>query len=141
MNHARQAMDRYISGFCAHDMDMVLSAFSPTAVGISPEGPAEGHEEFASHIALFWQSFPDAHMASWESVDAGDTTVDEVSITGTHTGDPWLVAGVDVPPTGRAVQLRGCYVCTAEYGYIVSLRLYYDQLELLAQLGRLSDTV
>ncbi|WP_204025057.1 ester cyclase [Sinosporangium siamense] len=135
-------MDRMIGGFRAKDMDKVMSALSPAVVVTSPEGVAQGHEEFSSYVALFWEAFPDALAAEEASAEAtrGDTAVCEVSVTATHTG-PYLVAGAVIPPTGRALRLRICYVGTVEDGVIVSLREYYDQMDLLTQLGHRPEMV
>ncbi|GII96387.1 ester cyclase [Sinosporangium siamense] len=135
---AREVMDRYISAFSDHDMETLKSTFSPAAVGTSPEGEAEGPEQFATYVQMFWDAFPDSRVESWQSTGVGDITVDEFSVVGTHTG-PLVVAGRRIEPTGRSLQLRACFVCAVENGLIISMRLYFDQLDVLAQIGRLPD--
>ncbi|WP_283135740.1 ester cyclase [Rhizohabitans arisaemae] len=135
MTEARRARDRYLAAFNDKDMDALLSTFSPAGVAVSPEGAAEGHEELASYLREFWAAFPDCHLVVWEEAEADGTTVEELSFVGTHNGPYLLPSGAMLAPTGRTVQVRACYICTVENGTIVSLRLYFDQLELLTQLG------
>ncbi|TQS29297.1 ester cyclase [Microbispora sp. KK1-11] len=88
-----------------------------------------------SYLREFWAAFPDVNTVVLESFDVDDMTADELVLIGTHTGPYLGPSGKVIPPTGRPLHLRCCYVCAIENGLIVSLRLYFDQLELLAQLG------
>ncbi|MGI5492858.1 nuclear transport factor 2 family protein [Microtetraspora malaysiensis] len=137
MTEAREVLNRHTAAFNAHDIDALLRVVSPAAVWISPEGPAEGHEEIASYIGHFFAAFPDIRALVWETVDNGDLAAEELMMVGTHAGTYLMPGGRAVPGTGRPIQLRCCSMCTVESGLIVSLRFYFDQLELLAQLGLL----
>ncbi|WP_187280793.1 ester cyclase [Microbispora sp. CSR-4] len=135
MGEARRVRDRYNAAFNAHDIDALLSTVSPDAAILSPEGLAEGREELGSYLEEFWAAFPDVHTVVLESFDTDDTTIDEVVFVGTHKGPYRGPGGKVIPPTGRPVNIRACYVCTVENGLIVSMRVYLDQMELLSQLG------
>ncbi|MEV7007489.1 ester cyclase [Streptosporangium sp. NPDC051022] len=136
MTDAREVRDGYTAAFNLHDMDALLRTVSPAGVTVSPEGLSQGHEELASYLEEFWEAFPDIRAVVVESFDVGDdVTVDEVVMVGTHKGPYLLPDGQVIPATGRPVSLRCCYVCTIENRLIVSLRLYFDQAELFAQLG------
>ncbi|MEU8171650.1 ester cyclase [Microbispora hainanensis] len=135
MGEARRVRDRYNAAFNAHDIDALLSMVSPDGAFLTPEGLAEGHEELASYLEEFWAAFPDVHTVILESLEVGDTTIDEVVLIGTHKGPYMGPGGKVIPPTGRPLNLRACYVCAIENGLMVSMRLYFDQLELLSQLG------
>ncbi len=43
--------------------------------------------------------------------------------------------GQSIPPTGKNVRVRGCDAATVEDGLVTSHRFYFDQMELLGQLG------
>ncbi|GII92710.1 ester cyclase [Sinosporangium siamense] len=135
MLQASELRDRYLAGFNAHDLDTLLPTFSPRGVTITPEGQAEGREQLAYFLTELWTTFPDLHATVWESIDHTDTTVDEYQLVGTHRGPYPLPDGRIIPATGRPIRVRGCFLCSMEDGFIVSLRVYFDQLELLAQLG------
>ncbi|MFI6175638.1 ester cyclase [Nonomuraea sp. NPDC051191] len=108
---------------------------SPTGVAISPEGVSRGREELASCLEEFWEAFPDVQAVVVESFDIEDSTVGELLIVGTHRGPYTMPDGQVIPATGRPIRLRCCYVCTIEDDLVASLRLYFDQLELLTQLS------
>ncbi|MEV4382576.1 ester cyclase [Streptosporangium sp. NPDC049644] len=135
MTDARKVRNRYTAAFNAHDMDALLRTVSPIGVTVSPEGLSQGHEELASYLEQFWEAFPDVHAVIMESFDVDDVAIDELLMVGTHTGPYTLPDGRVITATGRPVSVRCCYVCTIENGLIVSLRLYFDQSELRAQLG------
>ncbi|MEV8631377.1 ester cyclase [Streptosporangium sp. NPDC051023] len=135
MTDARKVRDRYNAAFNLHDLDALLRTVSPAGVTVSPEGLSQGHEELASYLEEFWEAFPDIHTVVVESFDVGDVAIDELVMVGTHKGPYMLPDGQVIEATGRPVALRCCYVCTIENGLIVSLRLYFDQSELRAQLG------
>ena len=54
---------------------------------------------------------------------------------GTNTGPLSLPDGSTVPATGKAVRVRGCDIATVADGMIVRHHFYFDQMELLTQLG------
>ncbi|MBX6169522.1 MAG: ester cyclase [Thermobispora bispora] len=135
MGEARRVRDRYNAAFNAHDMDALLGTVSPDGAFLTPEGIAEGREQLCSYLEEFWAAFPDVHLVVLEAFELGDLTLDEVVLIGTHRGPYLGPSGTVVPPTGRPLNLRACYVCAIENGLIVSMRLYFDQLELLSQLG------
>ncbi|MFI9592650.1 ester cyclase [Nonomuraea sp. NPDC052265] len=135
MTVAREVRDRYTAAFNAHDMKALLRTVSPDGVAISPEGVSQGREELASYLKEFWEAFPDVQAVVVESFEVEDSTVDEFLFVGTHKGPYAMPDGQVIPATGRPIRLRCCYVCTIENGFIASLRLYFDQLELLSQLS------
>ncbi|WP_326640882.1 ester cyclase [Streptosporangium sp. NBC_01755] len=135
MTDAREVRDRYTAAFNAHDMDALLRTVSPIGVTVSPEGLSQGHEELASYLEQFWEAFPDVRAVVVESFDVEDVTIDELLMVGTHMGPYMLPDGQVITATGRSVSIRCCYICTIENRLIVSLRLYFDQSELRAQLG------
>ena len=65
----------------------------------------------------------------------GEYVVEEARYTGTQTGTWRNPAGVEIPATGRTLDFPFVGVFRVEDGKISSIRLYYDQLEVLTQLG------
>ncbi|GII87770.1 hypothetical protein Ssi03_57600 [Sphaerisporangium siamense] len=135
MTEARQVHNRYIAAWNAHDMDSLVRTLSPDGVTISPDCVTQGFEELASVIGEFWEAFPDVRTTVMESYDDGDTAIDELLMQGTHLGPYRTPGGRVVEPTYRRISLRCFYLTTVEDGLIVSLRLYFDQLQLRDQLG------
>jgi hypothetical protein len=52
----------------------------------------------------------------------------------THTG-PFVTPHGHIPATGRTINTRLCLVCRVRDGQAVSIHGYWDQLEMLEQLG------
>ena len=138
MSDARTVIDRLTAAMNDHDPARAAQEYAEGVVVVAPEGTVEGREAATSYLEQFLTAFPDLEITAWSKVTSGETTLDEWSLTGTHTGPLALPDGGEVPPTGRQVTMRGCDVATVGVGRIVSHRLYYDQSELMTQLGLLS---
>jgi predicted ester cyclase len=135
MADARKASELLYDSINRHDVHDVLRRFRPQAVLVGPAGVAEGHEEIAWHYEQLFTAFADLAFTTWRTVDSGDPPMTEWTMTGTHTGPFLMPDGHTLEPTGRRVTIRGCAAYTLEDGLIVTHRVYYDQLELYAQLG------
>ncbi|MER5649399.1 ester cyclase [Streptosporangium sp. NPDC002524] len=117
-----------------HDLEALIRCYSPRAVTVMPGGVAEGRDQIRSYYAQFLEAFPDLRVTIWSRLERSDDISHEWAFAATHTG-PFLVPGAVLPPTGREIRVRACSVRTVEDGLILSHRLYFDQLELLSQLG------
>jgi steroid delta-isomerase-like uncharacterized protein len=76
--------------------------------------------------------FPDLAFAVQRTVDLGDGwVVTEGAFTGTHTGVYFGIA-----PAGRSIHVRAAYLYRVDSaGLIVDVRVYYDDLAWLSQMG------
>src|SRR5262249_54051258 len=105
------------------------------AVLVTPVGVAEGAEEIAWHYEHIFVAFPDLTFTPWQQTLPGEPIFTEWTMNGTHTGPFWLPNGDTLEGTGRRLTVRGCAAYALEDGLIVTHRVYFDQLELYAQLG------
>ena len=82
-------------------------------------------------------AFPDHRITVLRTAvgDGGAVVVEESVIEGTHTGPLVGADGSELPPTGRHVSAPFAMVHEVRDGRLAASRLYFDQLELLAQLG------
>jgi len=83
---------------------------------------------------MYHDAFPDNRLqiAAIHADDRGG--VHEGCATGTHTGTLRGPAG-EIAPTNRKAQIDFCGVYEFEEGKITSFHLYFDQAEMLRQLG------
>jgi predicted ester cyclase len=65
----------------------------------------------------------------------GNTLVEESVFEGTNSGPLPGPDGSEIPATGQRVSAPFSGVYTVQDGKIASTRLYFDQLDMLAQLG------
>jgi steroid delta-isomerase-like uncharacterized protein len=135
MGEARKLADRLTDAMNDHDVEAVARCYAPDAVLTSPDGTVHGREGAAAAIGRYLTAFPDLRVTSTTKVESGATAVDEWVFTGTNTGPIETPDGQTIPPTGRAVNQCGIDIGTVEDGLITSHRIYWDQLEFLAQLG------
>ena len=100
-----------------------------------PGGPRlTGREAADAMWNTYQDAFPDGRLETI-AIHADDRGgVYEGRGIGTHTGTLRGPAG-EIPATGKAAQLRLCGVYEFEEGKITSFHLYFDQAELLSQLG------
>ena len=78
---------------------------------------------------------PDRGSSDVVLVAEGDTVVEQARYTGTHTGTWRNPNGVEIPATGKTVDFPFAGVFRVTDGKISSIRIYYDQIEVLTQLG------
>ncbi|MGW2161661.1 ester cyclase [Nonomuraea sp. NPDC001699] len=128
-------VDRLLGAANVHDVEAVLRCYAPDAVVVSPEMEAGNPEEIASYFTQIWDGFPDLRFTLWDTVAMGDTIATELTATGTHTGPYLTVGGEVLAATGRQITVRACWFWDLRDGLVSSQRLYYDQLEIYAQVG------
>lgn len=135
MGQARETMDRITRAMTAGDRAALEQLYASDATGETPDlGRLEGGAAIADYLLAFKRAFPDASYESTSAFESGSTAIDEGYLVGTHTG-PLASPGGDIPPTGKAVRLRSCDVLEVADGKGVSHRFFYDQLEVMTQLG------
>ena len=99
-----------------------------------PGGMKLRGREQADVLRSFWEALPDATI-TWENhVESGSMIAGEGVITGTHSG-PFRTPQGEISPSGRQVKLPYAFVRRVERGKIASEHLYFDQMEVLQQLG------
>jgi predicted ester cyclase len=142
MSEAREVMDRMTDALTTtRDLKSVVACYAGNAVLVTPDqGEITGRDGIAEYFRQFLDAIPDVR---WESVykhDAGEVAVDEGFATGTNTGPLSMPSGEPLPATGKQIRLRGCDIATVEGGLIARHHFYFDQMELLGQLGLLPET-
>jgi ketosteroid isomerase-like protein len=91
-------------------------------------------EELADYSRVLATAFPRAGHAIDRILEIGDSVVVQGSWIATHTG-PFVTPHGHIPATGRTINTRLCLVCRVCDGQAVSIHGYWDQLEMLEQLG------
>jgi steroid delta-isomerase-like uncharacterized protein len=135
MSHSRSQTERIVRDFVAWEngdssnVDVVsesLDVYNPGLDG----GEVHDRESYAAYLRDGRSAFPDIHIAIEEIVANEDTVMTEVRITGTHEGE-----FKGLPPTGRAVDIRGMGKFVIGDGTVEECHIYYDSQEMANQLG------
>jgi predicted ester cyclase len=87
---------------------------------------------------MWLKGFPDAKITVRNQVVDGSWLVQEFTLQGTHTAPLNTPMGL-IPPTGKRVDSRGVSVGRYENGQIIEVRLYFDQNEVMSQLGLMPE--
>lgn len=133
MSDPKQVMERHYAAFNAKDRDAF--PWSDEIEYVVPGGEVlRGKEEALGFIGGFWEAFPDARQEIAAMVAEGSRVMVEGKLVATHSG-VFRTPDGEVPPTERRIELGWMAMFEIRGDELVSERLYFDQLELLAQLG------
>ena len=131
----RALAERLVEALNAHDGEALAR---PTAadVELSAPGylPARGPQDVKEYFQALFRAFPDAATRVERLVVSETSAVLEASFTATHAGPLQSRLG-EISPTGRKVTGKFVQILEVDRGLIRSIREYFDQVELLAQMG------
>ena len=135
MIDTKQLAGRFVEAFNAHDEKALLALDTPDSTLTSPGSPVLHGAQASSGYAIAWlNAFPDARMVIRNEIITGDTIVQEFTFEGTHKATLHAPSG-DLPATGRRLSGRGIQVLKVRDGLIADTQLYFDQVDVLTQLG------
>jgi steroid delta-isomerase-like uncharacterized protein len=123
-------------GFNEKDWKAVRAAITPGFVydEVATGRTARG----ADDVIALWQgwasAFPDARASFHRELSSGDSVVFEVTWRGTHQGPLQTPEGA-VPPTGKRIEVRACFVVDMQDDKPARERHYFDMGTLLQQIG------
>jgi hypothetical protein len=99
-----------------------------------------GAEIVATFYRLWQEAFPDNQCRTVRIVDGGASGALEAVFEGTHTETVRAPSG-DLPATGHHVSVPFVNICAFSEGPYTDFVLYFDQIELLTQLGLINAPV
>ena len=136
MGQARELMDRATQAVLAGELDKLREIYAADVVVSTPDaGVLNGVDAFIEWNRTFVAAFTDVRYRSDRALETEDCAIDQGDFIGTNTGPIELPDGQSAPPTGRQVTMRSADIATVAGGKIVRHDFYFDQLDLLTQLG------
>ena len=125
------------SSIAVRDWETYGSVFAEDLVMVTPALPGRttGRDTRIQFVQGIVNSFPDGVVKVQRSFGSGDWACIEVLFTGTHTGPMPGPGGAEIPPTGKSVNWPYCMVMKFKDGLVSELFEYYDQMDLMTQLG------
>lgn len=139
MADATKVANEWIEAFNAHDADGMRSVTAADAVLEAPGRiHVEGRDEVVEYAWSWLAAFSDAEMAIDHQLAADGWVVQRFTFEGTHTD---TLAGPlgEIEATDRHLAGRGAQLMRVEDGKIAETHLYFDQVEVLMQLGLLAE--
>lgn len=140
MATAREVVERGNAAFNAHDTDRIRALYADDVELTAPGDVQLRGPEAATGYAMSWlRAFPDARITIDRMIDQGECVAAEFTFEGTHTA-PLIGPEREIPPTNRHMTGHGTEIWEVRGDKIVQEHLYFDQLEVLAQLGVMQQT-
>ncbi len=134
MPNAKEVILKHIAA--VNDRDSNAEPWAADAELDAPGGQASGRDDVISFLGVFQAAFPDLRLEVKQLLTDGSAAAAEGTLVGTHDGVLHAPNG-DVAPTGRAVELRWAAVYATDSDTLKSEHLFFDQMDLLGQLGLL----
>jgi predicted ester cyclase len=138
MADLKELSQKTVKAYNAHDASALAEFDHPDVVATapSPTGRTElrGRKAGQEYNQNWFIGFPDAKITIINEVISADSFVQEGIFQGTNTGEWRSEAGV-MPATGKTLKGEFCLVAKVRDGLIVQGNLYFDQVQVLTQLG------
>ena len=137
MSEAKEVLEQAIERWNDNDRDRWAELYHEDVVFEAPGGSRiSGLEDLkVRYFDALLTAAPDRGSSEVVLISEGEHVVEQARYTGTHTGTWRNPNGVEIPATGKTLDFPFVGVFRVERGKISSIRLYYDQVELLTQLG------
>ena len=131
----RHIADTHYASVNERDLDRSAQVMTADVITDAPGAPGmRGLEAWKQFTTVFLNACPDATVRGDRYWESGDTIVAEGVFSGTHTGDLVTPAGA-IPATGQKIALEFADVFKVRDGKAYEHRIYFDQGELMQQLG------
>ncbi|HLQ62912.1 MAG TPA: ester cyclase [Candidatus Acidoferrales bacterium] len=127
--------EKAVKAFNEGDLEQIARMTAPDATYKAPGGvELRGPQQVKEYFKTWRKAFPDAQITVEKIVVQGHNVATQGTFTGTHSG-PFTTPGGEIAPTGKKVSGAYAEVAVIDRGLVVSDQLYYDQVQLLQQLG------
>ena len=131
----RTLVEKGLAAFNAHDAEELARLSAPDIDAAAPGfKPIKGPQDVKEYNLNLFRAFPDAQVKADKVVVMGNWAVIEGTFNGTNAG-PMLTPMGEIAPTGKRVNQRFVQVVEVDRGLVKAFRNYYDQMEMMAQLG------
>jgi steroid delta-isomerase-like uncharacterized protein len=132
-----RVIENEMKAFNARDWDSYFNCFAESVVTYEPDvsDPIRGRAALRRRVTAYLSAFPDVRLQTERLFGNGEWACLNSLFIGTHEGELPGPGGLAIKPTGRKVSVHGCSVFRLAHGQITEFIGYYDQMELLSQLG------
>jgi len=137
MSGAKRVLEQAIEYWNAGDRDAWATLYAEDVVYEAPGGQRiSGLADLETkYFDALLTAAPDRSSRDVVLFADGEHVVEQARYVGTHTGPLRSPDGIEVPATGQQFDFPFVGIFQVQGGKIRSIRIYYDQFELLTQLG------
>jgi steroid delta-isomerase-like uncharacterized protein len=141
MADARQLGAKFVDAFNAHDEARIRELNGENVVFEAPgEIRLEGRDAATEYAMAWLRAFPDARITVTNELADGDWVAQEFTFEGTHEDTLSSPSG-DIPATHKRLDGRGVQIFKVEGEVVTDTRLYFDQVDVMTQLGLMPEPV
>ena len=136
----RSLLERAVELWNTRDRDGWLALMDLHRMELEAPGGLKllGRDAAEALWSTWHEAFPDNRIETVAIHADGRGGVQEGRFIGTHSGALHSPAG-DIPATGRPFDGRFCGVYAFDQGKIISFHLYFDQIDVMTQLGLMPE--
>ncbi len=129
-------IDELRAAWNAQDIQRLAALYAADYEGrdVAQAEPERGPQGVTQTLARYLQAFPDLRFTLDEVIADGDRLALNWTVRGTHRG-----ALMHIPPTGRAIEVKGVSIYTIANGKITRGLFIWDVAGLLRSLGLLPE--
>jgi steroid delta-isomerase-like uncharacterized protein len=139
MASAQEIGARFVEAFNAHDEARIRELNAENTKFEAPGDVKIEGGEAATQYAMAWiRGFPDARITVHNELSSGDWVAQEITFEGTHE-DTLSGPGGDIPATHKRLIGRAVQIFNVEGDAITDTRLYFDQVQVMTQLGLMPE--
>lgn len=131
------AVDRAVRALNARDWETYGQIWAESLVTHAPGlgEPTKGRTARVKWVQGIIEAFPDGQVEEKQTFGVRDRLCVELTFAGTHRGPLLGPSGNAVPATNKRVRFPYCLILKFEHEEVTELHEYFDQLEILMQLG------
>ena len=134
MTDVKDSAARFIKAFNAHDEDAMRVLTHPNATFTAPGDVHLRGLESTGYAIKWLKACPDGKLTVKNELICGEWVVHEVIFEGTHQNPVDSPVGL-IPATGKRLAVKAVMVTRYESELALETRLYFDQVDVLTQLG------
>ena len=139
MANALNIASDWVVAFNDHDEEKLRALTADDAIIEAPgDVRFEGGDATTGYATTWMRAFPDATITVHGALESGNWVVQPFIFKGNHTETLASPSG-DVPATNRTLTGRAVQLVRVEADTIAEFQLYFDQVQVLEQLGLMSE--
>lgn len=131
-----ELISQLLAAWNLHDTDRASAFYAPDyeGVDVSEASPQQGQQGARLALARYLHAFPDLSFTQGLTLVEGEHVALAWTARGTHQGKL-----MNIPPTGRMVEVGGVSLFTLESGKIKRALVIWDVAGLLRAIGLLPE--
>jgi predicted ester cyclase len=139
MADARAVGAKFVDAFNDHDEGRIRELNAENAVIEAPgDVRLEGRDAVTEYALAWLRAFPDARITVSNELVDGDWVAQEFTFEGTHEDTLTSPTG-EIPATHKRLKGRGTQIFKVEGEVVTDTRPYFDQVQVMTQLGLMPE--